>query len=180
MASCGAQRAPAHESRELPSRTASISHGTRLALRQGMYRSLLAIVLFALVACSSRSAPETIPGPALGESTAGLPANPSAPNPDASEPVPVSSRLSPQAVEGAQAAPAASAPAAVGGAPAPIPSEIGAAGAVTPIAADGGVAPSDAGVRPLDAAPRPGVSDAGSPAPDGGPRPGVSDAGVPR
>lgn len=144
-----------------------------------MYRSLLGIVFVTLVACSSRAAPETIPGPALGESTADLPANPSAPNPDASEPVPVSSRLSPQAVEGAQAAPAASAPAAVGGGAA-IPSEVGAAGAVTPIAADGGVAPSDAGVTPRDAGPRPGVSDAGSPVPDGGPRPGLSDAGVPR
>jgi hypothetical protein len=148
-----------------------------------MLRTLLGTVLVALVACSSRSAPETIPGPALGESTADLPANPSRPNPDASEPVPVSSRLSPGAVQGAHAAPAAPAPEAAGGAAAAVPSEVGAAAPVdpsTPLASDAGVGPRDAGVAPGDGGTRPGVSDAGTAVFDAGPRPGVSDAAVPR
>ena len=144
---------------------------------------LLGTVLVALVACSSRSAPETMPGPTLGESTADLPANASRPNPDASDPVPISSRLSPAAVQGAQAAPAAAAPAAVGGGAAVVPSEVGAAAPIdpgTPIASDGGVGPRDAGVAPSDGGTRPGVSDAGAPVLDAGPRPGLSDAAVPR
>jgi hypothetical protein len=151
-----------------------------------MPRSFLGIVLVALAACSSRSAPETIPGPALGESTADLPTNSSRPNPDAAEPGQVSSRLSPAAAQGAFGAPAPAAPAApatAGGAAAAVPSEVGGAAAIdpgTPIANDAGVGPRDAGVAPSDGGTRPGVSDAGSLVSDGGPRPGLSDASVPR
>ncbi|MEJ7599127.1 MAG: hypothetical protein WKG01_14560 [Kofleriaceae bacterium] len=161
-----------------------------------MKRLVIRTVLITLVsACSPRSAPETIPGPALGESTASGPANPSAPNPDASEPTGVSSRLSPAAMGAAtgaatppqvasgQAAGAAVDSNAVDPTAATVPTGVG--GAV-PIAADGGVSPApgprDAGVGFGDAGPRPGLTDAGSaPVPgDAAPRPGLSDAGGPR